>query len=82
MIADKDIKIKEHIMIKIIRHGDPEEANKFIRFDCNNCGCVWKTNSDYTWELTEWLQEIYTARCPNCHETTWVVIECFSERDV
>lgn len=70
-------------MIEIIKNGDPKKTDSFITFECENCGCVWKADhSDYTYNLTEWLQEMYTAHCPNCHETTWVVIECFNERDV
>lgn len=63
-------------MIEIIKHGDPRKTDNFMLFQCENCGCIWKADhSDYTYTLTEWLQEVYTAYCPNCHEKAWMVKE-------
>ena len=61
-------------MIEIIKHGDPRKTDNFMRFQCENCGCIWKADHlDYKVRLTDWATYLYTANCPNCHEEAWIV---------
>ena len=57
--------------MEIIKQGDPNKVKGTIKFECKQCGCVFKA------ERSEWFYETlggkvgYTSFCPYCGRKVW-----------
>lgn len=48
-------------MVKIIVNGD-QSRMKTVRFECEDCGCVFEANATEYWEING----TYYCNCPFC----------------
>jgi RNase P subunit RPR2 len=53
--------------INIITPGDLRRFEKYKRFICKDCGCVWEAGaSKYRYVGTQWEGDSWECRCPTC----------------
>lgn len=57
--------------MKIIKEGDLNRLKKIKRFECKECGCVFKAEKDEYKLGNQYNDEYYYCKCPCCHQIVY-----------
>lgn len=52
--------------MNIISEGDPKKLKRLRRFNCKDCGCVFKADKDEYKANMQYNQTYYMCDCPCC----------------
>lgn len=56
--------------MKIIKEGNLELLKKYVRFECNHCGCVFEAEKgEYVIHSDQREGTWYSVKCPTCKNT-------------
>lgn len=57
--------------MKIIQHGDLKKNKPDVRFECQQCGCIFVAEwSEYEKHSSQRDGDWYEAHCPECNSRT------------
>lgn len=58
--------------MKIVKQGDLAKTKKILRFNCNECGCVFECFANECVAESDLRNGIeYRHDCPTCKKTVW-----------
>lgn len=58
--------------MKILVPGDQRRANRYKRFECKECGCVFIAGAEEYLDVSNQLDgPLYNCPCPCCKRTVW-----------
>lgn len=62
--------------MEIIKHGDHEKLLQIMKFNCDNCGCIFKADkNEYSRESAPYNGVLYTCNCPECGDKVYLYKE-------
>jgi len=53
-------------MVKIIKEGNLDLLRKIVRFECDECGCVFEADKDSYEIASQYNEQYYKVKCPYC----------------